>query len=746
MPLENASVLYTDDGARFGGREYPGCFSINEVRQRLGQPLLDPVDASAQHVWLDVQGEMVAAENHFLPNCACAAVHAACGSLCDENGDPIELVDVELSLKQLCESSEAGCWFCTVIYGGIMAAPPWDPELKAKRPSIHKSISIIDKVPFELRDLSISVFTHLEDSRRVEPELLFYVDEDEASESPCQLFRRRKSLFIDPHTQLAFIKSNLQDCSLRHSHPCTPSTSSFMPTRFLHISVDDGKYSLRLVEGIAPQPYVTLSHCWGKSFPANAKTTTSNYSSRKLRIPWADLTQNFRDAVAVTERLGFRYLWIDALCILQDSTSDWASEASRMSDVFSSCALMLSADAAAESNVGFFRWATLSINPWRPLQYARTHAYEMLAGFPPASKLEYLFPLATRAWCFQENRMSHRVAHFAVDEVLWDCTRGDGVCQCGSGNGILKILNDWMERADTTDYKLSCWLLMVQSYSARDLTFWTDRLPALSGLAKRFMVKDSDNPAIKQNFDEIDLGTYLAGNWSNLLMGCLHWYSDPLPGRRLNTTTTYVAPSWSWASVSGAVHFSAAKPCVEIISACCYPAGSDNEGQVTGGELILKAKILPAKLFRSEWTPKSRSYGATKCQGIQADVQNPATGKWEDAGPYHPDFIEPTPEARFAESGFERVSDLLTELDGEYFAMPLAESFGLILKAVHTQKTNTFERTGSISSKCFWREAEPEDSLWTFTGGWGRNPKNWRIRKLPEHLFENVKAQIIKII
>lgn len=183
MPPENAPVLYTDDGARFGGREYPGCFSINEVRQRLGQPLLEPVDASTLEVCPDAQGEMVTAESHFLPNCACAALHAACGSSYDENDETIESKTIGLSLKQLRESSEVGCWFCTVIYGGIMAAPPWDTESKAKRPSICEIIHLSDNLNFRPYDLSISAFKHLDDPYMIEPDLVFYVDEDEGKAS-----------------------------------------------------------------------------------------------------------------------------------------------------------------------------------------------------------------------------------------------------------------------------------------------------------------------------------------------------------------------------------------------------------------------------------------------------------------------------------------------------------------------------------------------------------------------------------
>lgn len=44
--------------------------------------------------------------------------------------------------------------------------------------------------------------------------------------------------------------------------------------------------------------------------------------------------QTLRDAITITKSLGFRYLWIDALCILQDSKGDWEKEAAVMGKVY----------------------------------------------------------------------------------------------------------------------------------------------------------------------------------------------------------------------------------------------------------------------------------------------------------------------------------------------------------------------------------------------------------------------------
>lgn len=66
-------------------------------------------------------------------------------------------------------------------------------------------------------------------------------------------------------------------------------------------------------------------------------------------ISWDVLPQTFRDAIAMTERLGFQYLWIDALCIIQNSSADWMAEAACMYDVYFYGTLMLSADVSPDS-------------------------------------------------------------------------------------------------------------------------------------------------------------------------------------------------------------------------------------------------------------------------------------------------------------------------------------------------------------------------------------------------------------
>lgn len=88
-------------------------------------------------------------------------------------------------------------------------------------------------------------------------------------------------------------------------------------------------------------------------------TTTSNLIHLQQAIDFGFLSQTFKDAIIVTRRLGFRYLWIDALCIVQDSEQDWARESSQMARIYSKGALMLSAVAALDGEWGMFRDRTV---------------------------------------------------------------------------------------------------------------------------------------------------------------------------------------------------------------------------------------------------------------------------------------------------------------------------------------------------------------------------------------------------
>jgi len=101
--------------------------------------------------------------------------------------------------------------------------------------------------------------------------------------------------------------------------------------------------------------YTTLSHCWRVPSPSNThKTIKQNEDSHLQGMVIAELPRTYRDAIAITQALGVRFLWIDSLCIIQDDELDWQVEASKMASVFHGSYLTIAATASNDTEGGCF--------------------------------------------------------------------------------------------------------------------------------------------------------------------------------------------------------------------------------------------------------------------------------------------------------------------------------------------------------------------------------------------------------
>jgi hypothetical protein len=191
-----------------------------------------------------------------------------------------------------------------------------------------------------------------------------------------------------------------------------------LPTRYIH--VDSNPPQLRIAEPDARGFYIALSHCWGKSRPL--VTTTATLSDRMAGIPMKTLPRTFQDAVTITRELGLEYLWIDSLCILQDSRSDWVAESAKMGSVYSNAFLTISAAASTDSEQGIFR--PRSIPPSPPVQL-RCHDSNMEPIYIDhrVSDTPFETPQSTdtRAWCFQELALSPRVIVYGREMLGFMC-------------------------------------------------------------------------------------------------------------------------------------------------------------------------------------------------------------------------------------------------------------------------------------------------------------------------------------
>lgn len=181
--------------------------------------------------------------------------------------------------------------------------------------------------------------------------------------------------------------------------------ASSNPRPSLHISDSDQK-----------APYIALSYCWGG--PQNITTTLATLGTYTSSLP-TQLPRSLQDAIRITRSLGFRYLWIDALCIVQDDDSDKSAEIRNMGRVYKNATLTIAAASARSVENGF-----LEDRPQLPICQLPFYITEKRLGSiwirnPAWSNTRE--PLDSRAWSLPESLLSPRILYYATKDLLWEC-------------------------------------------------------------------------------------------------------------------------------------------------------------------------------------------------------------------------------------------------------------------------------------------------------------------------------------
>jgi hypothetical protein len=166
--------------------------------------------------------------------------------------------------------------------------------------------------------------------------------------------------------------------------------------------------------------YVTLSHRWPDVL--DFKTTTKNLDDNRRGIGLANMPPPFRDAVTVCRNLGIQYLWIDALCIVQDADDDWATEAAQMGIYYSDSVLTIAAMQGHSKGL-FSTRSPLSSLPFEsPISDESFPKILALRQSFPSLDFELLAsPLDSRGWIFQERLLSRATLHFGPNQLFREC-------------------------------------------------------------------------------------------------------------------------------------------------------------------------------------------------------------------------------------------------------------------------------------------------------------------------------------
>ncbi|KAI0546407.1 heterokaryon incompatibility protein-domain-containing protein [Xylaria curta] len=361
------------------------------------------------------------------------------------------------------------------------------------------------------------------------------------------------------------IQSCLQTCLSTH-HDCREDTESgWLPTRL----VDIKKMALKRSADIplrGDRRYIALSHHWGTE--PFLMLTRQNLTSLQKKIPYKDLRRTFRNAIDAAKDLRIRYLWIDSLCIIQGSKneSEWHQEAGSMASVYRNALLTFAACNAGNIHTGFFD---------NPNNNAQRILHDTEIGVIVAKNYTNL--LDQRGWALQERLLAPRTVHFG-DPVVWEC-RETVVKRLVSKPFVFPaepIVKVWSLRLQHCC--LSLWYQTVEQYSRCALSEPSDKLVAVGGLARTF------SAVIKTD--------YIAGLWGRHIVSGLLWETATKDSRRVGL---YRAPSWSWASVEGAVRFHSLDKVVPLASLenfSVVPVSSDKFGELRSGFIDLRGRLI----------------------------------------------------------------------------------------------------------------------------------------------------------
>jgi len=298
--------------------------------------------------------------------------------------------------------------------------------------------------------------------------------------------------------------------------------------------------------------YLTLSHRWSNP-PA---VTLNNATAEQFRssIPISEMLKpeaaTLKQAVHVTRCLGFRYLWIDALCINQEEEQDKQHEISLMGEIYAGSELNLAATAASSGSDGLFHKRNpMEVEPFRKrVRFYGDNGWingEIIVYTANFKQVD-MAPLNRRGWVFQERLLAPRVLHFAGDQVYWTCSSLLAAEIMPYGNPALKDLFGEEIRRWHLDIPLgqtsigncrNTWARLIESYSITSVTFPQDKLVAISAISRKMCKVRNLSPK-----------DYLAGLWRQDLPTHLLWVVY-IPCRAKPESLPYIAPSWSWASL-----------------------------------------------------------------------------------------------------------------------------------------------------------------------------------------------------
>lgn len=381
-------------------------------------------------------------------------------------------------------------------------------------------------------------------------------------DDPAARYIFQRPSVSDPKSETGanLVKRWMKHCEENHSEYQPLATG--LPTHVLDVGTNG---DVRLVHAKGQESkYACLSYCWGVA-KQPVMLTTETYDSLSSNILLDSLPQTIKDAIFVTRAAVLQYLWIDALCIMQNDSPEAMAELLAMAEIYGKAALTISASCASSVNEGFLHPRPPCDSPDRQVPVALPYCCPdgtlgtivSVSGVNSDITQE---PIMKRAWTLQEQLLSPRLIVYCAESLVWECQTGkfplhslDIHMASGSSarqENLVRLRNAFFSLESEgnlfaepllSDVRMD-WVALVQHYTRRSLTYQKDKFHAISALKSTF------TKAFKEH-------AYICGMWMNHrlpgndMLHQLLWYVPrPYTPQRVRDKENTVSPSWSLTS------------------------------------------------------------------------------------------------------------------------------------------------------------------------------------------------------
>ncbi|KAI5799809.1 heterokaryon incompatibility protein-domain-containing protein [Geopyxis carbonaria] len=350
----------------------------------------------------------------------------------------------------------------------------------------------------------------------------------------------------------------MQVCEEFHQDYCGKEVAENMKRVPKQLRVID-VVEMRLIPAVGLR-YVALSYVWGQVVDVDRyKTTKANFEARTKEGGLAQVVfpRTIRDSIALVRLLGERFLWVDAVCIIQDDGEDQAAQIANMNIVYGASCLTIAAAGGADAETGLPRAHEDSLRDI--VQHIETvRGVRMVLPLRTLSEALPNTTWSTRGWTYQERLLPSRRLYFTPEQAYFECRRcswsedllaeertsdtSSAQAAASGGNQLRKTSRrgGW----DDGTLFLQGYNSKVQEYTRRNVSFDSDALNAFMGVAAVLSESYGDHIKLLYGLPEAHIESALL------------WQPRMNITRRYAEDRGVFLPSWSWAGWKGEVTYS----------------------------------------------------------------------------------------------------------------------------------------------------------------------------------------------